>query len=347
MPRAFAQPASTPAHPDGCTAQSIEDESCAAWDPLAPRFLKDEHGHPYRISFDPSSRIRIGVAMPLVGAHHVEPSSTEVSLGIAYRSFWVWGVGESRVSWQLDHKILNGWVRPAARSWLSSRTSSLDPRDSRDPSNEPPFTGSLYAVSGLRHDSSPRAVLPTSPPRSVPFPFDVGFDAEVGRFSSPMTPPSSRVDGSALRTIRAAVMRGSLFLDPWRSGRPGRSLELGVGPRYDLDLVAVRGSREGWSTVHRVAPFTATSIRFRWQDNDGLTAIDLRAEVVPHWTTERHWATLFLSSAHAERALFAIDDQPIALALDFTAERHPQSELARASTEIRGVAGLVFGLNLR
>lgn len=344
-PSSSALPSSSIA--DECASADHTNERCPSWDPLAPRFLQDPHGHPFRVSFDPSSRIRLGAGFPLVGDAHTQAKSTEISLGIGYRSYWVWGVGDSRVSWQLDHKILNGWVRPGARDWLGARSSSLDPHDRADPRNEPPFSASLYAVSGLRHDSSPRAVLPTSPPRSLPFPFDVGFDAEVGRFSSPITPPTSRVDGSQLRMLRAAVMRGSLFLDPWRSGRPGRSLEFGVGPRYDLDLVAVRGSRESWSAVHRVAPFTATSIRLRWQDDDGLWALDVRGDAVPHWTTDRRWATMLLSSAHLERTMIAIDDQPIALALDVTAQHHPKSELANASSEIRGLVGLVFGLNLR
>ena len=88
----------------------------------------------------------------------------------------------------------------------------------------------------LRHDASPRIVLPTSPPIGIPFPFDVGFASEAGRVTISDRPASTRGDG--LPAVRVGALRAGMIFDPWRSGKPGRSLEPALGARYDIDAYA-------------------------------------------------------------------------------------------------------------
>ena len=160
----------------------------------------------------------------------------EVSAGIGIRNHSATGEGKDRVSWENDHRILPGWVRPIP-----------------GPNGLPAFDAALYSVTMLRHDASPSIVVPTSPPVGIPFPFDIGLDADVGRVTSLVYP--------GLREVRIGVARGALLLDPWRSGLPGHSFSFGVGARYDVET-ALGGGR----IVHRIAPMTAGSLRLRYLD---------------------------------------------------------------------------------
>ncbi len=74
-------------------------------------------------------------------------------------------------------------------------------------------------------------------------------------------------------------MHAAMILDPWRSGVLGRSFEIGVGARYDIDTYGAPSLRTP-KVLHRVAPMTATSLRFRTQSEDGLWLADCRGEVV-------------------------------------------------------------------
>jgi hypothetical protein len=194
----------------------------------------------------------------------------------------------------------------------------------------------MYAVSMLRHDASPSIVLPTSPPVGIPFPFDVGFDAGVGRITTLAYP--------SLREVRVGVAHGAVVLDPWRSGAPGRSLAIGIGARYDLET-GTSGPMK--PILHRVAPMTAGSLRFRVQTSDGLTVFDVRGDAVPHFTSERTWRFLALSSLHLERALIAIADQPIAAVLDGSYRYDPKRSDADAVSDFRVTLGLTVNLMLR
>jgi hypothetical protein len=200
----------------------------------------------------------------------------------------------------------------------------------------PPLDASLYAVSMLRHDASPSIVLPTSPPVGIPFPFDVGFDAEVGRITSLAYPSHHEV--------RVGVAHASVILDPWRSGAPGRSFAIGLGARYDLET-GTSGPKV--PILHRVAPMTAASLRFRIQTSDGLTVLDARGEAVPHYTSEGSWRFLALSSLHLERALIAIADQPIAAVLDGSYRYDPPRSDAAGVSDFRVTLGLSVNLMLR
>jgi hypothetical protein len=295
-------------------------------------------GHPFRVRFDPASRIWLGMSYALGrGADGAWAHLPEVDLGLSYRGRYASGVGRGRIVWQVDHRVLAGWVTPF----------------SRPIAGVPGLDAAAYATSLLRHDELPSVVLPLSPPVGVPFPFDIGFEGEVGRVSIPPSPPA-RVGGGEAPVVRTGVLRASVVLDPWRSGEPGRSLELGIGARYDVDAYPAAGSgggggasAGGTAVVHRVAPMTAGSLRLRAQSDDGLWALDCRGDFVPHWTSEDRWRVMVLSAAHAERTLAAINDEPIVAVLEGGYRLLPATAEVEALHDVRVSLGLTMNLALQ
>jgi hypothetical protein len=293
-------------------------------------YQQSPEGHRFRVGFDPASRVSLGLAGAATRGHTGAPAAApEVTAGVSYRTFRASGLGRDRVSWQVDHRVLEGWVQPLAR-----------------PAGLPAFDAALYRVDLLRHDGSPSVVLPMSPPVGIPFPFDVGLATEVGRVTSPAFAPAARGAATPVPALHVGVVKAALLLDPWRSGVPGRSFEIGIGARYDLDL-------EGAPTlasprvIHRVAPMTAGSLRFRIQSRDGLSLADVRGEVVPHWTSEGAWAFLAQSAVRLERVILAVNDQPIAAVLDGGYRRYPATRGAEGSSDFRVSLGLSLDLALR
>lgn len=319
---------------------------------LAPA-AGDDHqrspeGRRFRVRFDPASRVWIGARAALAAdparlAGAAEPSAggsppagpaLEIDAGLSYRSWIESGAGAARVVWQVDHRVLAGWVAPLARPLAGA----------------PALDAAVYGASLLRHDESPRVVLPMAPPVSVPFPFDVGVEGEVGRVHIPAVSPEGVGAEGPVPVLRLGVLRASALLDPWRSGSPGRSVEIGVGVRYDLDAYAEAGQPRPLGqprVVHRIAPMTAGSLRVRVQGEDGLTVLDCRGDVVPHWSSEGRWQVMVQSDAHLERTLVAINDQPVAAVLEGGYRLSPPALDAAALHDLRVSLGLTFALQLR
>jgi hypothetical protein len=210
----------------------------------------------------------------------------------------------------------------------------------------PALDAAVYNGSMLRHDESPSIVLPVSPPASIPFPFDIGFETELGRVYIPSEPPLTRADGTKIPMLELGVMRAALILDPWRSGAPGRSFEIGIGARYDVSAY-IDPTLKTTRLVHRVAPMTAASLRFRIQSQDGLALLDCRADILPHWTSESVWKFAARSTVHLHRTLIAINDQPIAAVLEGGYRLTPQTESALPLHDVRVSLGLSFNLQLK
>jgi len=287
-------------------------------------------GHRYRVRFDPASRIFVGLSGALVrDADRPLALAAELDAGIWYRAMYARGKGSERVTWQVDHRWVSGYVMPARQ--LSLGVPALD--------------ATLYEVSALRHDLSPRLILPMSPPVRLPFPFDVGIELELGRVSVPAYLPPALVGGAGVPMAHVGVVRGAFLLDPWRSGAAGRSLELGVGVLYDMDFYA-EPTFETPKVVHRVAPMTAVHTRFRLQSDDGLSVLDVRGELVPHWTSESIWRVLASSSVRAERTLVAINDQPIAATLEGVYRYWPETKQVEAVHDVRVSVGVKVALQL-
>lgn len=294
-----------------------------------PDYLKAPSGRRYRVRFDPGSRIWLGISgVTARGKSGAVTGAPELDAGLAFRTLHESGVGHDRVTWQVDHRVLAGWVQPL-----------------RGAAGVPPLEATVYGLSMLRHDESPSIVLPSSPPVGIPFPFDVGFETDIGRVSIPAyMPPIPGSDASA--RARLGVIRAALVLDPWRSGRPGRSFEIGIGARYDLDM-GLGPDAVNRPLTHRVAPGTAGSVRFRIQSDDGLGVIDCRGDAIPHLSSEGGWRFMALSAVHVERTLIAINDQPFAAVLEGGYRYLPGAQSAEAGSDFRVSLGVAMNIQLR
>lgn len=277
-------------------------------------FAADEHGRSFRVRFDPASEVRLGLITGAYGGSHRFEAVYALELGILYRSLVEFGdKEEDRITWQLDHRFLAGRIRPG---------------------DLPELDLVAYTGSFLRHSAAPYMVLPTDPPQRFYFPFDVGVETRVGRV---------RVDEDLMRL---GLARAAVLLDPWRSGKPGNSLEIGLGVSYDLDLTG-GPAFENPEVIHRVAPFTAFSARWRLQDGDGLTRFDLRGELTPHWASVGGWQVGAEAVARFERVLVAFNDEPVAVVLEAGYQRRPPGPGFGGDHELTFLAGLVFGLQLK
>jgi hypothetical protein len=293
----------------------------------ADDYVLDETGtHPFKVRFDPASRIWIGSSVALRrGPEGNDEPTSELDFGLAYRGAPRTSTG---ATWQLDHRFVSGFVQPAHVP--GQRWAALDVTP--------------YSLDVLCHDESPHLVLPLSPPVSVPFPFDVGFQAQLARLVVGSAWVATR-DDRRLTFARLGVVRAGIVLDPWRSGLPGRSFEIGFALRYDVDAYGF-GSDGTTTYVHRVAPLTATSLRFRFQSLDGLTTFLARAEAAPHWTSEKRWALEALADARVERTIFAIEDQPITIGIEGAYRWAPATTFTLPQHELRAAAGVSFALDL-
>lgn len=315
----------------GTSAVYAQSAESAEGNESEPEYLVSKEGHPFRVRFDPLSRFWVGAA----SAFTLSPDLTikpvfEANLGISYRAIYHWGKGNDTIVWQLDQRFVGGSVWPFLRRI----------------ENIPALDAALYTVSLHRHDEHPRIVLPSSPPASVPFPFDVGFDAEAGRVFVPAFAWPGAAGAGDVEMVRVGVLRATAFLDPWRSGQRGRSLEIGVGARYEVELVG-RPSLDTPAFLHRVSPATTGSLRFRFQTGDGLFLLDARGEVMPHWTSDGVWRLAGTGSLHLERILIAINDQPVIVVVEGAYRRQPESSFMQAYHEVRASLGLTFNLSLK
>ena len=301
-------------------------------------------GRRYRVRFDPASRVTLSGGLAVM--HDGEGSAAaafEAGLSFSYRKVYRFGGGADRITWQIDHQLTSGVVRPFLRH--AGGVPSMD--------------ASLYRATLLRHSESPSIVLPLSPPVTIGFPFDVGLDAELGRVTVPVMPvsPSGVSAGDAAGAappagvagqpwLHLGVARVSFTLDPWRSGQVGRSLALGVGVRYDVDVYPAP-SLQTPVFVHRIAPLTSGSARLRYQTDDGLWMLDAYGEAAPHWTSENRWDLSASVSARVDRTLLAINDQPIGAYAEAGYRYLPEGAGAPALHDVRGTLGIAASLSLK
>lgn len=199
----------------------------------------------------------------------------------------------------------------------------------------------LYSGNYLRHTDDPFLMLPSSPPKRMYFPFDIGVHVEAGRVR---WEPSS--DGTGER-LRIGAARATVLLDPVRSGKPGHGLPIGFGLRYDID---VQGTPEltSQSVVHRLAPFTEATMGWRYQDDPGLTTFELQGCWFPHWASEGGWQVeAFESSATFDRVLIAVNDTPVSATLDAGYSRYPSARHGGDTQAWRAMAGVRVGWQLK
>lgn len=326
-PRASVQDAADAVRQPG----ELPEGESRAGDGSAQDYRRDARGRRFRVRFDPGTRALVGAAIATdpFDEDALQRRHLELSLGFALRTVFASGQGSSRVSWQIDNRLLDGWVQPLRL----------------DMGGLPAMNVVLYQGDFLRHDASPSLTLPTSPPKRLPFPFDVGMQVEAGRLWIPL----ASTEPDAPRTLRVTAGKAGFILDPWRSGEIGRSLEFALAVRYDIDIDGDGEQFEDPVMNHRIAPFTLTSVRWRLQDDDGLTAFDARAESAPHWSSEDGWRWSGAAALRFERVLIAINDIPLAFTLDASWRRHPSSLPRRpdAEDELRATLGAAVLFPLR
>ena len=296
--------------------------------PQAPSTWWEETGpdgevREFRVAFDPATDAEIGIAASAAGTSDEEVGfAAELWFGAQYRGWLSTGEGESLVSWQIDNHFFEGWMRMPS----SDQVDELD------------FT--VYRGEYLRHDELPHLTVPGSNPTRVPFPFDIGLETEAFRIW--LEEPAE--DGA--RDLRLGVAQGALLLDPWRTGEPGRSLEFGLGAWYDVDL----GLDDAWriaDTVHRVAPLTVLSARFRYQDDPGLTRFDVGAAFEPHMrVVTAEWEIAASAFLAAERTLIALNDQPLNLRFDSGWQMRTDPRGEDVEHDLRAQLGLVWAFQV-
>lgn len=323
--------------PRQALAQAPKGEAAEGEDPADDDERNDDYrvapsGRRYRVRFDPASRVTLSAGATVMhdGEGNALPAF-EAGFWFGYRKIYRSGAGDDRVSWQIDHQLVSGTVRPMVRP-AGSDVPSMD--------------ATLYRATLLRHSESPSIVLPLSPPVTLGFPFDVGLDAELGRVTVPVMPVALPGFEARQPWVHLGVVRTSFTLDPWRTGQPGRSLALGVGVRYDVDIYPAPTLATP-RFVHRVAPLTSGSVRFRYQTDDGLLSLDVFGEAAPHWTSDNVWAFFAMGTARLDRTLIAINDRPIGAYAEVGYRYLPEGAGAPALHDVRGTLGIAASLSLK
>jgi hypothetical protein len=250
---------------------------------------------PFATCFDPGTRFHLG-ASALVSEGVGEPAVVG-STGLAVRH--VVSTDDPAVWWRLEHVVLDSQL---GREVLDA---------------------TAYRGRFIRHSRDGRIVLPTSPPRKIFLPFDLGAEVEVGAVRT-----LDRGDN-----VELGVVRTALFLEILRSPSFGKRLAIGGVARWDLS--AVRAGDDHDLVEHRVAPFTLAMAAARVESASGLTLFDLSLEGGRIWSSETGWRSALSGRATFERVLIALDDHPLSL--------FAQAGYADPGQGLFAISGLRFG----
>ena len=92
---------------------SIVPRAARAEEPPGGDYLVSEEGHPFRVRFDPASRIWAGASGSFAYTPEGRVETTlELDVGIGYRAIYSWGEGIDSIVWQIDHRWLAGRLFP-------------------------------------------------------------------------------------------------------------------------------------------------------------------------------------------------------------------------------------------
>jgi hypothetical protein len=161
------------------------------------------------------------------------------------------------------------------------------------------WRGALYRGVYLRHSRDGHIVLPTSPPKKLWLPFDVGTDVAAGVFA---WRPGEDV-------VELGVVRAAVLFELFRSSGFGARLTLGPLARWDVAAdVADREADE-----HRVAPFSQATLGLHLETDDGLGVLDASVEGGWRWSSVDGWGREAGARLDVERVLVAVNDVPVAL----------------------------------
>lgn len=233
----------------------------------------DAHGHPFRRCFDPWKGFDVGGAVMLESGRW----SGALNVGLRLR-----GERESHSkaesTWLTLHRLATGHYEV-----LSGRSA---------------FRATAYSGLFRRHVREGVILIPTSPPVSIPFPFDLTFMADVARVEHRLSEGNDWV---------FEPVRASMLLDPLRSASSRFHLALGVTAAWSVR------QRDG-VVFHEVTPLTAGTLFFDFESEDGLWL--MRGTVSAGFSFIAPDTTFtFRARGDVElaRVLFALNDQPLSL----------------------------------
>jgi len=283
----------------------------------------DDVGRRFRVAFDPGSRWMLGAgyaAGRTAGTGWAGPAAGQVETGLLFRHIMDFPDEES--AWKLYHEVL------VTRVWLGDLGTLPVPR----------LEATLYRSAYLRWQREGFITVPTSPPRRLRFPLNIGLDTVVGRFET--VPPETGL------AARLELLRAHFLLDAWRSRDLGLYAEFGLGLGYDLWLAGRFADGGGLGVEHLVSPGSDFTAAVRYETADGLHAVEARGSCGYWWSNVRGWGLRAQAAASYELIWLAIDDQPLSGYVEASYRYEPLLPDPAAAHEFRAVLGLRFGVTL-
>ena len=238
---------------------------------------------PYRTCFDPGERIEVSVG-PSFGNQPVAGTLTgAIRLRKNRRSHH-----DPGLLWNRDHTILEAHLELPQMSF-----------------DKPQIEATAYQGVFIRRYEEGALVVPVgSNPLRIPFPFDVGIEAEVGRFFYDRADPDH---------ARLGVLRAAPVLDAARR-IPG-AYRFAFGPELSYAL----GLQRSGAPRHSITPFSGGVVDLRFETDDGLWVGTIRGRVAYELEVKGPGRLAWSAGADLERVLFAIDDRPLAPYVHFEA----------------------------
>lgn len=267
---------------------TVPDEPCTSY----------EDGRPFATCFDPWKGLELGGA----AAWSPKGFSPVLVAGLRFR-----GARASRSkadsTWLDLHRV------GATALWTEG--------------GRPATSVTLWNGYFRRHVAEGVLLLPTSPPKKLPFPLDIALAADVLRWDRRVT----EGDDWALEPLRLAVL-----LDPLRSS--SSRVHLGLGA-----LAGYRARSVGGVLLHDITPLTAATLFVDLESDDGLWV--LRASATAGWTfSPGAMGGVFRARGEldAARVLVALNNQPVSV---FVQARGAWADAgARGASELAVSAGL-------
>lgn len=226
-------------------------------------------GSPFAICFDPGNRLYVDLSAsnlrtgPAVG----------LGFGLAIRHRVE--TDDPDVNWRLEHFI--------GRATLTGDQ----------------LAGVLYSGRFLRHAVDGHVLLPTSRPRKLYVPFDIGMEAEVGRIDR----------GADADDFEMGVIHAAILFEFVRSSGFRRRIAIGPVVRWDMAVAADASTIDR----HVVTPFSTGLLDCYLESRRGLTRTHLRVLAGTAWSTTGQWHTQVDAQASLERVVVAINDRPLSL----------------------------------
>jgi len=306
---AAAQTPKPTAPPDAASTDGADDGEDR--DEAPPAWHVDPQGRTFRVGFDPGSRWLLGGGLAASWSGETGgPVGGQLETGVLYRH--IAAIPAEGAAYKLYHEAL------LSRLWLDEQGASR-------------LSTTLYTGRFMRWSRDGRIVLPTSPPKRVPFPMNIGLEAAIGD-----------IDFAELGSgygLDIGVLRAELLLDVWRRRRLGSYAQFGLGPSYQLRLW---GRDEELGVDHVVAPFTQGSFALRHESADGRHSVGARLYGGYALSSEHGSGGRAGAAADYEAIVIAVNDLPIS---GFVARGYGYESIPRPTRSEHALSALA-GLRL-